>query len=253
MADVQLRRRNADTMTMKDSQRIGVVIAAAGSGKRMGRNQPKQFMPLLGKPLLVRTLEIFRSIPEIDTTVVVIPEDATTDVEKMLKEYTLDTSTYLVCGGEHRQDSVFNGLKFLKTQSVEIVLVHDAVRPFVTSELVYSLIEETKNYGAAIPVVRPKDTIKQSSGNGFIERSLARDSLWIVQTPQAFRFDVVYRAFEKAYADNFYGTDEAMLVERCGIKVRTVESSYKNIKITTQEDAALAELWLRENAALSST
>jgi 2-C-methyl-D-erythritol 4-phosphate cytidylyltransferase len=238
---------------MLDGQRIGVVIPAAGIGNRMRTSQPKQFMSLLGKPVLVHTLEAFHQIPEIDTMVITVTEDSQSMVRKMVNEYRLETSSYVTKGGEHRQDSVFNGLKFMKEQKVDIVLVHDAVRPFVTAELVYSLLQATIKYGAAIPVVRPKETIKQSSGNGFVEFSIPRDSLWVVQTPQAFRFDLIFNAFEKAYAEKFYGTDEAMLVERIGVKVKTIESSYKNIKITTPEDFELAELWLQKNVSTSNT
>jgi 2-C-methyl-D-erythritol 4-phosphate cytidylyltransferase len=238
---------------MLDGQRIGVVIPAAGIGTRMGTNLPKQFVPLLGKPLLIYTLEVFHRIPEIDALVLVVSDDSLSKVKTMLNEYHLETSTYLVAGGEHRQDSVFNGLKLMKEHKVDIVLVHDAVRPFVTPELVYALLEAAREYEAAIPVVRPKETIKQSSGDGFVENSIPRDLLWVVQTPQAFRFALLYTAFEKASAEKFYGTDEAMLVERIGTKVKTVESSYKNIKITTPEDFALAELWLRNNILPTTT
>lgn len=238
---------------MLDGQRIGVVIPAAGNGKRMGTTQPKQFLSLCGKPILVHTLDVFHRIPEIDVIIIAIPANSQAEIKKMLTSHRLDTATILVEGGEHRQDSVYNAIRSMKEHAVEIVLVHDAVRPFITPELVYSLLDAAKSFGAAIPVVRPKETIKKSSDNGFIESSNPRDSLWVVQTPQAFRFDLLSRALEKAYADKYYGTDEAMLVERLGAKVKTVESTYKNIKITTMEDLDLAELWLQKNFFLGTS
>jgi len=238
---------------MVDGQRIGVIIPAAGGGKRMGAIQPKQFLSLLGKPILVHTLEVFHRIPEVDVVIIAVPPDSQSEVKEMLTSHRLDSSTILVDGGEHRQDSVFNALKLMKGQEVNLVLVHDAVRPFITSELVYSLLKAAEAHGAAIPVVRPKETIKRSFGNGYVENSIPRDSLWIVQTPQAFRYELLYRGFEKAYADKFYGTDEAMLVERLGTKVKIVESTYKNIKITTPEDFELAELWLRSKVSSPSS
>jgi 2-C-methyl-D-erythritol 4-phosphate cytidylyltransferase len=147
-------------------------------------------------------------------------------------------------GGEKRQDSVYNALRRLSINPSDIVMVHDGVRPFIESKRVSHLIRACKDHEAAVLAVQPKDTIRRSRGGEFFDQTLDRNALWLVQTPQAFRGSLLMKAFKKAKVDKFYGTDEAVLVERIGVKAKIVEGSYDNIKITTQEDIELGQLIL---------
>lgn len=231
---------------MAHSQRIAVVIAAAGSGRRMGSNEPKQFLLLAGKPILVRTVELFNQFPEIFSKVIAVAPDSYKRVEQILLQYHLEKNTTIVVGGKYRQDSVWNALQVLLKDNIDIVLVHDAVRPFVSTDIIYLLLQEAIKHGAAVPAVHPKDTIKLSSGIEIVDTTLEKEKVWLVQTPQVFRWNVLYEALQKAMKENFYSTDESSLVERLGQRVKIVESDYKNIKITTPEDLLLAELLLKE-------
>ena len=201
----------------------------------------KQFIKLDGKPVILRTLEQFNSADEVDCIITVVGKKDIDSVKRMVVSYRLSKVCGVVSGGNRRQDSVWNGLKALKRQNVDVVLVHDAVRPFVSSELIRSVARVAARIGAVIPAVSPKDTIKCAGKKHVVESTLQRDTLWAVQTPQAFQFALLYRAFEKARADKFYGTDDASLVERLGVTVKIVDGCYDNIKITTPEDLELAQ------------
>lgn len=227
---------------MFGEEKIGVVIPAAGSGSRFGNIQPKQFLLLAGKPIVQHVIEKFQSANEVDCIVLVVAKN---DVD--IFSHLVDTNKFskvfdIIPGGKHRQDSVWNGLGRLKNKSIGIAVVHDAVRPFVTDELIHRVIHVASEYGGAITAIPPKDTIKLANGDGIIQSTIDRERAWIVQTPQAFRFEILYKAYERAYSDNFYGTDDASLVERLGKNVKIIEGSYDNIKITTPEDMDLAQL-----------
>jgi len=139
---------------------------------------------------------------------------------------------------------VYNALRRFAFKVSDIVLVHDGVRPFIESKRIAHLIRACKEHEAAVLAVQPKDTIRRSRGGEFFDQTLDRNALWLVQTPQAFRASVLMKAFKEAKRTRFYGTDEAGLVERIGVRVRIVEGSYDNIKITTQEDVDLGRLIL---------
>ncbi|HZG71164.1 MAG TPA: 2-C-methyl-D-erythritol 4-phosphate cytidylyltransferase [Chondromyces sp.] len=215
-----------------------VVIPAAGQGKRMKANQNKLFLSLLGKPIIIHTLEVFESDPLCDGVVLAIHPDEEQTFVSLLNKYNIQKVNKLVYGGKERQHSVFNGLKTLDERG--IVLVHDGARPFITEDIIHQLMEEAERIGAAIVAVPVKDTIKREK-SGLVAETVERSSLWSVQTPQAFRMPLLLQAHQKAENDGYLGTDDASLVERVGEPIQIVEGSYDNIKLTTPEDLYFAE------------
>jgi len=228
-----------------EKERIAAIIPAAGSGERMSASENKPFLLLGDRPLLLHTLQIFQDCSEVDELVLVVRAADLKRAEALVAEYHLGKVVGVVEGGQRRQDSVYRGLKRLDGRGVAFVLVHDAVRPFLSASKVREIIRVAKKHRAAVLAVQPKDTIKLSNGTSFVQTTLDRTKLWAVQTPQCFAIDLLMKAYESAIKDEFVGTDDASLVERLGVGVRIVEGSYDNIKITTQEDLELAELILR--------
>jgi 2-C-methyl-D-erythritol 4-phosphate cytidylyltransferase len=213
-----------------------VIVPAAGAGTRIGGSVKKQFLLLRDKPIIAHTLQRFEHCSDIDEIAVAVPEQQIAEMESIVSRYRLHKVSMVTVGGEKRQDSVYNALRRLTLGPSDIILVHDGVRPFVESKRISHVIKACKEHDAAVLAVQPKDTIRRSRSGDFFEQTLDRNALWLVQTPQAFKGTLLMKAFKKARADKFYGTDEAVLVERIGVKARIVEGSYDNIKITTQED-----------------
>lgn len=211
---------------------------------RIGGAVKKQFLLLRDKPIIVHTLQRFEHCPDVDEVAVAVPEPSIAEMESMISHYRLHKVSLVTVGGEKRQDSVANVLRKCTFRSSDIVLVHDGVRPFIESKRIAHLVKACKEYDAAVLAVQPKDTIRRSRAGDFFDQTLDRNALWMVQTPQAFRASLLLKAFSKARSDRFYGTDEAGLIERVGGKVRIVEGSYDNIKITTPEDVELGRLIL---------
>lgn len=232
---------------------LGVVIVAAGRGSRMRTSESKQFLPLAGMPILIHTLLRFHNLPEVGMIVVVVPAGDEERVRRMAESYgCADKLVKIVAGGKERQHSVLKGLSILK-EKTDLVLVHDGVRPFVSPHAVRAVSREAERTGAAVLAVRVKDTIKTVGADGVIQNTPDRQSLWAVQTPQAFRLSLLLEAYEAAAASDVSATDDAMLVERLGVPVHIVEGEYSNIKITTPEDLEWAEhLLARNNAAARS-
>lgn len=226
-----------------------VVLPAAGSGKRMGAGQNKLFLKLLEKPILVHTLEVFQQDPACTGIWLAVKPEERGFIQKMLEDYRITKVKGLPDGGAERQHSVHSCMK--EMQQVDIVLVHDAARPFITHDIIAKLVQNAHHHGAAIAGVRAKDTIKKVSMNGIIEETVDRESLWMVQTPQAFRFELIMEAEDVAEKVGFLGTDEAMLMERLGHQVHIVESSYENVKMTTQEDLVFGEAILRKRGSFN--
>jgi len=219
--------------------KVGAIIPAAGRGTRIGAAVPKQFLELKGKPLLHHTLKIFSSCEAIDYVVLVMPQiDVDESRYDWLNEYEIVRK--VVVGGQRRQDSVYNGFHALE-ETPEIVVVHDGVRPFTTPQMIADTVEAAEQHGAAITAIPVSDTIKKVNGDGFVEQTVSRDGLWRVQTPQAFQYNLLQKAFEKATTDSYYGTDEGALVEYLGNQVKIVSGSELNIKITRREDLILGE------------
>ncbi|MFR3559741.1 MAG: 2-C-methyl-D-erythritol 4-phosphate cytidylyltransferase [Paraclostridium sordellii] len=223
----------------------GVIIVAAGTGSRMKKDINKQFIKLDNKEIIAYTIDKFYINDEIDDIVVVIKKDE----EDYFKENILEKYNFknikIAYGGEERQDSVYNGIQKLD-KNCEVVLVHDGARPFVTEEIINNSIQEAKKYNAVVVGVKVKDTIKVVGEEGNIVDTPNRKYLWSVQTPQVFKYDIITKAYENAYNENYYGTDDAMLVEKIGYDVKMIEGSYDNIKITTQEDLNFGEQILRK-------
>lgn len=229
---------------MQERPKVYAVIPAAGSGSRLGGATPKQFLQLEEKPILVHTVQRFESSSDVDEIALAVPEESITEVEQLVTRYRLNKVSKIVAGGEKRQDSVHNIVKRLDFRANDLVLVHDGVRPFVHPEKIKQLVLACRDHEAAILAVQPKDTIRRSNGGGFFDQTLDRSALWLIQTPQAFKASLLVKAFEKASKERFYSTDEAALVERLGVRIKIVEGSYDNIKITTKEDLELGMLIL---------
>ena len=216
---------------------MGVVVPAAGSGRRMG-GAPKQFRPLGGAPVLVQTLRAFARHPEVGPLVVVAPADAVGRARSHLDAHGVAAT--VVAGGATRQTSVRAGLAALPAH-VDLVLVHDAVRPFVSAALVSRVVEAARASGAAAPAVPVADTLRRGEGGTF-GATVPRDGLWAMQTPQAARRDTLEAAYSEA--DGLVATDEVGVLERAGVAVTIVEGDARNVKLTRREDWALAlALW----------
>lgn len=222
-----------------------VVLPAAGSGKRMGAGQNKLFLLLENKPILIHTLEVFQRDENCTGIWLAVKPEEREYIQHLLERYDISKVKGLPNGGEERQHSVHACIK--EMQQVDIVLVHDAARPFITRDIIAKLVETASEKGAAIAGVRAKDTMKKVR-DGVIIETVDRESLWMIQTPQGFRFDLLAEAEDVAEKVGFLGTDEAMLVERLGHAVHIVEASYDNLKMTTKEDLVLGEAILRKRA-----
>jgi len=234
---------------------VTVLVPAAGSGTRMAGagngSTKKQFLLLDGRPILAHTLGRFEEIPEVKEIIPIVPEDELEQcLNRCVENQELHKVKRVIPGGETRQDSVYNGLKAADPGN-EIVMVHDGVRPFVSRELITDLLRSLDGCDGAILAVPVKDTLKEVTRGKVVKRTIDRRKCYMVQTPQAFRYKSLMKAFVDAYADEFQGTDEAMLVERLGGKIKVVDGSYVNIKITTPEDLILAEAILRKTAVES--
>jgi|SRR5690554_5294364 len=222
-----------------------VVLPAAGSGKRMGAGMNKLFLLLANKPILIHTLEVFQNDEDCTGIWLAVKPEEREYVQELLNKYHITKVKGLPNGGKERQHSVHSCLK--EMQEVEIVLVHDAARPFITLPVIDALVKTAYEKGAAIAGVRAKDTMKKVK-DGVIVETVDRENLWSIQTPQAFRFDLLYEAEDVAEKVGFLGTDEAMLVERLGHQVHIVESTYENVKITTKEDLVFGEAILKNRS-----
>ena len=218
--------------------KVGAIIPAAGRGKRIGASVPKQFLEIQGEPLLHHTLTVFAYCKLISYVVLVMPRADVDEVGKdWLNKYEIVRE--VVVGGEQRQDSVYNGFNSLE-EKTDIVVVHDGVRPFTTSQMITATVEGAQQYGAAITAIPVSDTVKQVV-DGFVKQTIPREGLWRVQTPQAFQYGLLQKAFKKAKENSYYGTDEGALIEYLGKGVKIVPGSELNIKITRKEDLALGE------------
>jgi 2-C-methyl-D-erythritol 4-phosphate cytidylyltransferase len=223
------------------------LIPAAGMGRRMGASINKQYLELAGRPILAHTLALFEKSPDIDRIIVISPQQEIPFCrEQVVNRYDFRKVRDIVAGGAERQDSVRNGLSALSdAQGDDIVLVHDGVRPFMPAALLPEVIATAQRVGGCVVGVPVKDTVKEVSDHRVVGTP-ARERLWLAQTPQAFPFSILRQAYDRALVENFRGTDDASLVERLGLPVAMVQGSYRNIKITTPEDLALAHAFLGE-------
>ena len=216
-----------------------VIIPAAGAGERMGAAVSKQFLLLQGKPIIIYTLERFQMCGAVNEIIIAVQPSSRQQVESLIGEFHLSKATKIVEGGKRRQDSVSNALSHLNPQA-EVVIVHDAVRPFIRQKTILDSVDKAISYSAAVVAVRVKDTIKVGTDEGRFERTLDRSVLWLAQTPQTFRRKVLIDAYEKARRERIDATDDASLVELLNIRPAIVEGSFENIKITTRDDLDFA-------------
>lgn len=229
--------------------KIVAIIPAAGQGKRMGNQVNKQFLCLAGLPILVHTLKVLENHPRVDGMIIVCREEEREFCRtEIIEKYQIRKVLEIVAGGKERQHSVFNGIKALPADT-GLVLIHDGARPFFTPGIIDDALDQALAVGAAIAAVPVKDTIKEAGPDGIVVGTPDRSRLWQIQTPQAFRYSLILEAYQRAEADGFLGTDDASLVEYLGYKVRLVQGSYENIKITTPEDLLLGEAILKGRSA----
>lgn len=221
------------------------IIMAGGKGSRMGSEISKQFLCIDGKEILAYTIDVFEQCKKIQEIIVVSGQGDMHKTKALVQKYGFQKISQFVVGGKERQDSVRNGLSKVSHQT-EIVLVQDGVRPFVTEDMIERSIQGAMEYGSCIMGMPVKDTIKVCSPNGMAVETPDRCSLWQIQTPQTFQRDLLVQAYEKANAAGFLGTDDASVAEFAGCKVKVVEGSYRNIKITTAEDLLIAEAFKKE-------
>ena len=213
---------------------VSAIIAAGGRGARFGGDTPKQLLTLGGVPILQRTIDVFVDSPSVNDIVVAVPRELAESPPAYLQSVT--KTTRLVTGGDRRRDSVANAFQRISTHA-DVVVIHDAARPFVTDGMIRRTVEAAFESGAAIAAVPAHDTVKRADASGVIVATLPREEIYLAQTPQAFRVDVL----RDALAIGGEATDEAALAERAGHRVRLVAGDAANLKITTQADLTVAE------------
>jgi 2-C-methyl-D-erythritol 4-phosphate cytidylyltransferase len=244
--------------------KVFAIIPAAGLGTRMApvpsamdakskKTQPtKQFTELAGTPILIHTVRKFAAVDKVNEIWIALRENEIPSFRERLRSEAKDVlkkKIELVVGGDHRQQSVEHALNAISAAADDIVLMHDAVRPLVSSEIIHDVIHAAEKYGAAIAGLPAIDTVKQverTAEGAIIKATIPRAAVVLAQTPQGFRYVVIKKAFDEATADGFTGTDEASLVERSGHDVAVVMGSPRNIKITTPGDMELAEFYLNK-------
>ncbi|MEC7640519.1 MAG: 2-C-methyl-D-erythritol 4-phosphate cytidylyltransferase [Nitrospinota bacterium] len=217
---------------------LSAIVPAAGLGARMGQSVPKQFLQLNGQSILRHTVNAFEKSGLFKAVVLVAPATGVDAARRECEDFNVVSQ--VVPGGERRQDSVYEGLKVLD-EDVDIVVVHDAVRPFLSRRMIEEVVDAAREHGAAITAIPVSDTVKLVNEQGFVDRTIDREGLWRVQTPQAFRYPLLKQALEQAARDSYVGTDEGTLLEHIGKSVKIIPGSERNIKITQPEDLLLGE------------
>lgn len=226
------------------------IILASGTGKRMGAGKNKTLLTLGTRPLVWYAIESFHKVKIINKIILVVKEGEEKIFEKIVKQYDFKKVVAVISGGRERQDSAHNGLQFVKDKFGKfknmIVLFHNGANPFVSQSEILEVIASAKKVGAAVVAHKTKDTIRKVAQNRLSLGVIDRSNLWNMQTPQAIKFPLAARAFFQAKKDNFLGTDDVSLVERLGRKVKIVEASENNFKVTTPLDFELAKIVVRK-------
>ncbi len=224
---------------------LRVVIAAAGVGRRMGGEINKQYRPLLSRPVLAYSIDVFEALAYVDEIVVVAhPDEVNYCQSEVIEKYGYRKVSRVIPGGAERQDSVWAGLKSLGPDT-DYVAVHDGARPLVTRNLIDRLLAAASEWGAAIPGVMARDTLKMVDRDGFVGHTMDRSVVAMIQTPQIFQYQELLKAYDCAYQDDLLGTDDASLFEIYIGRVKVVPGEVNNIKMTTAEDLLIAEALLR--------
>lgn len=222
-------------------RRVAALIPAAGSGRRMGGEMAKPYMPLGGREILTRTLDVFENCAVIDEIWLIVAAEQRDFCRRAIVErYGFQKVRGIVTGGAERQESVWRGLQQVAS-SVDLIVVHDGVRPFVSATLVRQTLRSAAQHGAAITAVPLKDTLKRVSEMGQVEMTLPRERLWRTQTPQAFQRILLHAAFQHAREQGLVATDEAGLIEAFGHPVHVILGAEQNVKITTPDDLRVGE------------
>jgi 2-C-methyl-D-erythritol 4-phosphate cytidylyltransferase len=227
--------------------KTSVIIPAAGLGTRIGGEKPKQFLELNGIPILIKTIKLFDNIEEVESIIVPVHSEWHTYTKELVEKFDCKKVKEVTIGGKRRQESIHSNLNLPQIQESELILIHDAVRPFASQKLIRKLIEEAEEYGAVIPAIKPNDTIKEKNNKGFITKTLDRNKLVQVQTPQVYWKEIVIDAYEKAGNSGYDGTDSAALVEFAGYKVFAIEGEETNFKITSKMDLEFAEFLAKKS------
>jgi 2-C-methyl-D-erythritol 4-phosphate cytidylyltransferase len=224
---------------------VTAIVLAAGRSTRMGGGPNKQFIELLGKPLIYYSLAAFERCPAVDAVVLVRRPDYAEAAQQIVREFGFKKVSAMVDGGAERQDSVGNGLKACRS-GTEIVAVHDGARPLVTAALIESTIASARAFGTGIAAAKVVDTIKEANEDKTVVRTVDRTKLWAVQTPQTVKYSLLREAYARVFEKKLIVTDEAAAVELLGEKVHLVETPFLNLKITTPSDLAMAEALLQQ-------
>jgi 2-C-methyl-D-erythritol 4-phosphate cytidylyltransferase len=233
--------------------KVAALIPAAGSGRRMGGGLEKQFLRLAGKPLLVHTLERFDMTPSVGRVVVIVPPGREAFCQQAIIEpQGFRKVMHITAGAETRQRSVMAGFRCLN-EEIDIVVVHDGARPFVTPALIEAAIAAADRVGCAVAAIPEADTLKRVALTGMVKETLDRQHLWRAQTPQAFRHQILRDALEYAEQHQLSATDEAALVEALSLPVQIIQGSSWNFKITSPDDLQLAELVLTQRTFCGHT
>jgi len=232
--------------TSTSNRNCTVIIPAAGLGKRFGADLPKQYHLLGTKPLIIHTITLFDTLAEATNIIIPVANDWKDYLEDLLSKYKFNKKIVICHGGQERQDSIYNALNNSAANESDIVLVHDAVRPFASPELIKNVIISASRFGAAIPATMPKETIKQKDNSNMVRLTFVRSMLASVQTPQGFKKEILIDAYNKAIKSGFVGTDDASLAEHAGHKVKIIDGEETNIKITTPLDFDIAGIILRQ-------
>jgi len=224
--------------------KIFAIIPAGGRGKRIDTSLPKQFIKINSKEIIYYTLKTFDDSGLIDRIVIPVNKDYKPLLQNIISKYKIKTPVDIVDGGTERQDSVYNALNSIKADDKDIVVVHDAARPLLPLEILISSITEAKKNKAVVVAVKAKDTLMK--GEKIVDRYIDRSGIYYVQTPQVFEYGILSVAMKKAMQENFYGTDESMLVKRIGQEIKIVEGSAFNFKVTERADLEILKVLLQK-------
>lgn len=245
-----MKMSNDNNDINNDIKNVAVVLLAGGKGKRMKSNVPKQFLPLLGRPVFLRSLDIFQNMKNIVSNIIIVLDESYRDEYKDIVNG--DKRIKWADPGAERQDSVFNGLSQVDDEC-SLVAIHDAARPLVTEDEIMSVLKDAKKHGAAVLGVPMKATVKESVDGEFVLRTVPRSSLWEVHTPQVSTKSLFLRGFDNVKAKNLEVTDDVSVIEALGLPVKLTLGQYTNIKLTTPDDLQVASQILRERGIKDET
>jgi 2-C-methyl-D-erythritol 4-phosphate cytidylyltransferase len=223
---------------------VFLIIPGAGSGRRLGLDKPKAFVEIGGKALILHTLNPFFAFEDLAEAVIAVPPGMERAMSDLVKGHPFSKKIQVVLGGTERQDSVMNAFQALEADASDIILIHDAARPLVSGKTIGDVIEKARAFGAAAAVVPVTDTLKSYGPDGAALKTVDRNGLFHAQTPQGFRYGILKKALDTARREGIRGTDTASLVEHLGLPVKAAAGEGRNIKITTRDDLAVAEILL---------